>query len=97
MEREIKKPKRYLSFKEKEKRRAGKCVICGEPDYALLDCHRILPGEDGGKYTVKNTAVLCANCHRKSHAGRIVFEGKWFSTAARWVIFYTEDGVEKTA
>lgn len=88
--------KRYLSFQEKQKRRAGKCVICGETDYTLLDCHRIIPGEEGGIYSEKNTAVLCANCHRKSHAGRIVFEGKWKSTSARWVIYYKEDGIEKS-
>lgn len=87
--------KKYLSFQEKAKRREGKCQICGEPDYNLLDCHRNNPGANGGEYTNKNSSIMCANCHRKSHAGRIVIEGKWFSTAGKWVIYYTEDGIEK--
>ena len=34
------------------KRRAGKCQICGEERYELLDVHRWrIPGKDKGKYT----------------------------------------------
>lgn len=97
MDQETKKPrqKKYLSFQEKAKRMAGKCQLCGETDYALLDCHRIIPGEQGGKYTNKNTVVMCANCHRKTHAGRLTIEGKWFSTSGRWKVLYIEDGEEK--
>jgi hypothetical protein len=83
-----------LSFQEKTKRRAGCCFLCGEADYAVLHCHRIVPGEDGGCYTEKNTVVLCANCHNKTHDGQVVFFGRYTSTAARWVTHYKENNQE---
>ena len=70
------------------------CYFCEEDDYALLDCHRIVPGEEGGKYTDHNTLTTCANCHRKCHSGKIKILGKYFSTAGRYVLHYEENGEE---
>ena len=72
-----------------------KCYFCDENDYDLLDAHRILPGEDGGKYHDRNILVLCANCHRKTHSGKLKIKGRYFSTAGRWMVLYEEDGQEK--
>lgn len=72
-----------------------KCYFCGEEDYALLDAHRIIPGEDGGKYHDLNIAVTCANCHRKIHGGRIVVDRRYYSTAGKWILHYWDDGEER--
>ncbi len=72
-----------------------KCYFCGEEDYALLDAHRIIPGEAGGKYHDMNIAVTCANCHRKIHAGRIVVDRRYFRSDGKWILHYWEDGQEK--
>ena len=45
-----------------EKKKIDKCCyFCEEKDYSVLDVHRIVPGEDGGKYTDFNTLTCCAN------------------------------------
>ncbi len=84
--------KRKRFNKQLEKRVAGQCLFCGEPDIDLLDVHRITPGSS---YCERGTVVACSLCHRKIHSGRIVIEGKYFSTAGKWTVFYTEDGRSK--
>jgi len=69
----------------------GKCCICGESNYKILDCHRIIPGS---KYTDWGTLILCSNCHRKVHAEEIIILGKYKSTAGD-VINYIENNIEK--
>lgn len=51
------------------------CQRCGWGESAC-DLHRIIPGNEGGKYTTDNIIVLCPNCHRLVHyAGlRLDFE-----------------------
>lgn len=66
--------------KELRKKINNKCLFCGEADKNVLDVHRILPGKDGGKYTLPNTVRCCANCHRKCHSGEIEIKGWYFST-----------------
>jgi len=63
----------------------GKCFFCPETDVALLDCHRIVPGEQGGRYQWANTLTLCANCHRKVHAGTIVVVARRQSTGGTYI------------
>ena len=60
-----------------------KCIICGEPDYKVLDVHRIKPGKDGGAYTTDNTISCCANCHRKIHDQQIEIDRYYHSTSGR--------------
>jgi len=72
----------------------GKCRICGEDNYNLLDAHRILPGKDGGKYTISNTTACCSNCHRKIHAGEIQVLGWVNSTKGKLLHIIRENGKE---
>ena len=61
-----------------------KCVVCGESESVCLDFHHIDPNEKDftiGKHRnksrenllkeIQKCVVLCANCHRKLHAGLI--------------------------
>jgi len=86
------KPK--LIDKKIKKMKDGKCYFCQETNYSLLDCHRINPGENGGKYTDYNTITTCSNCHRKCHAGNIEIIGK-HPLYPGYVLHFIEDGVEK--
>jgi hypothetical protein len=81
--------------KKHKKHNDKQCYFCNESDYDLLDCHRIIPGSENGKYTDWNTIVCCSCCHRKCHSGRIKVLGKYFSTSGKWVLNYIEDGEEK--
>ena len=82
--------------KTRAKRLVGRCLFCGEDDIKILHCHRILEGSNEGTYCNRNTAIACPTCHAKIHSGRIIIEGKYFSTAGVWIIYYKEDGVAKT-
>jgi hypothetical protein len=84
-----------LSKKQIKKRIAGKCYFCDCDDYALLDVHRIVPGEEGGKYTDFNSLVVCSLCHRKLHADRIKVLGRHFSTAGKYVVHYLDENGEE--
>lgn len=86
--------KRY-SRQQIKKAYEKQCYFCHEENYDLLDAHRIIPGDQGGKYNDHNILVLCANCHRKTHSGSLKILGKYFSTTGRWVIKYVENGEEK--
>jgi len=59
------------------------CVVCGEDDPIVIDFHHIDPKEKsftigrGGyskekvKEEIDKCACLCANCHRRVHAGTV--------------------------
>lgn len=88
--------KKHLIDKKVYKLAAGKCRICGETDYALLDNHRILEGSNGGRYTRDNTVVLCCACHRKVHDGQVVIDKYYPSTAGgNPLLRITRDGKEE--
>jgi len=71
--------KKSFPGKKVLKHAVGKCVICGEQDYDLLDTHRLKEGSEGGKYTINNTVIICCRCHRLQQAGTIIIDG-WFET-----------------
>ncbi|RDJ35322.1 MAG: HNH endonuclease [Crenarchaeota archaeon] len=84
-----------LSRKQLKKRTSKKCYFCDCDEYELLDVHRIVPGEEGGKYNDFNTLVCCALCHRKIHSNKIQILGKYYSTAGRYILYYiNEEGKE---
>lgn len=82
--------------KKYQKRIDKECYICGENNLNVLDCHRIIHGKVGGKYTTSNTCTICVKCHRKTHADppQITILGWKMSTKGR-MLHYIEDGVEK--
>jgi len=82
--------------KKQFKQSAGKCQICGEPDYAVLDVHRWrVEGKDGGKYRVDNCVCVCCLCHRKLHDKKITITGIHQSTAGKVICFTDENGAEQ--
>lgn len=46
-----------------------KCSICGWD--GPCDRHRIVFGMNGGRYKTGNITILCPNCHRLLHLGRL--------------------------
>ena len=91
MKKEIKPP--FIN-KKSFKRKAKKCKICGEKDYDLLHCHRIVPGEKGGKYENNNCVTLCVRCHTLVHRNRITIIGWKNSTAGKLLHIINEDNQE---
>jgi len=88
--RKFKKP--FIGKKE-FKRRAGKCSICGEKEYKLLDVHRWrIPG---GKYENSNCICCCVKCHRFIHSGLIEIIGVFDSTKGKIVHYIDKDGNEQ--
>lgn len=82
--------------KQAFKRRAGKCSICNQTDYDLLDVHRWrIEGKDGGKYTNSNCLCICNGCHRKIHKKRITIIGVFKSTTGRLLNYIDENGKEQ--
>jgi hypothetical protein len=79
-----------------KKKGEGKCFFCPVDDYACLQVHRIVPGENDGVYNDFNTVVACGNCHSRIHDGQIKIDRKYTSTNPRgWTLHFWEDGVEK--
>lgn len=57
-----------------KQRANGVCQLCGKPapfttkkNQPYLESHHIVPLSEGGEDTIKNTAALCPNCHRRIH------------------------------
>lgn len=82
--------KKRLVDKVIKKKADGRCKFCGEAEYCVLDVHRIVPGESGGRYEQLNTVTCCSNCHRKIHDGTIKVDRMYYSTAG-WVLHYFDE------
>lgn len=62
------------------------CIICGETDPICIDWHHVNPNDKSfqvsyGNHSrdsilkeIQKCVCLCANCHRKVHAGKIELE-----------------------
>lgn len=83
-----------VPFKNKKyfKQTEGRCQICKEKEYALMDTHRI---KEGGKYNRNNSVCLCVKCHRKVTNGKITTLGWVNSTKGKLLHIVDEDGIEK--
>lgn len=86
--------KKKLIDKKTKKLIEKRCRFCGADDYCVLDVHRIVPGERGGRYESLNTAVACSNCHRKIHDGKIRVDRFYYSTKGWLLHWWGEDGEE---
>ena len=75
------------------KRRTGKCAICGENRYKLLDVHRWR--EPGGKYENSNCICLCIMCHRLIHTNEIKILDVLDSTKGKIVHYIDLNGNEQ--
>jgi hypothetical protein len=85
-------PRRQVCYK----RYYGKCLLCDESRYEALECHRVVPGPEGGTYQDGNVVVLCANHHSLVTAGAIRILALRPSTFAQWVAqVIDEDGTER--
>ena len=73
---------RVASFIQSEK---YPCIVCGEDDPVVLDWHHIDPATKSdavarcrtfplAKAEIAKCTCLCANCHRRHHAGTIDIE-----------------------
>lgn len=87
--------KKTLIDKVAKKKLEEKCYFCPVDDYACLNVHRIVPGEDDGTYTDFNTVVCCANCHARIHDGQILIDRKYLCSNGRWVLHFWEHGEER--
>lgn len=63
--------KKYMNSRTRRKIKFPnlKCILCRWE--GPCDRHRIKLGKDGGKYESGNVVILCPNCHRLLHLGRI--------------------------
>lgn len=82
--------KKKLVDKKIRKMADRRCKFCGEEEYCTLDVHRIMPGEDGGRYENLNVVTCCSNCHRKVHDGKIRVDRMYPSTKG-WVLHYFDE------
>jgi hypothetical protein len=71
----------------------ARCVFCGEDDPVVLDCHRLKPGSQGGRYSWANTITVCSNDHRRIHAGKILVHGRRLCTSG-WVLHWSDTAGE---
>lgn len=83
-----------IVHKKAYKKSQGKCKICGEEIYELLDVHRITPGSQGGEYRGKNIVTICTRCHRLEHSGYIIIH-EWVKSTAGYLLKVTINNEEK--
>jgi hypothetical protein len=84
-----------LIDKQLFKRVAGKCRFCPCNDYAALHVHRIISGEDDGRYTEDNSVAVCANCHSFVHDGQILIDRYYLCTNGRRMLRIYRNGIEE--
>ena len=56
----------------------NRCEICKSP--ILTDIHHIQSKSANGTNKSYNKSELCPNCHRQVHEGKIILEGRFFTT-----------------
>ena len=89
-------PKKSFPNKKIFKHGKGKCCICGENEYSVLDTHRWKKkGSEGGKYSLNNTICVCTLCHRLIHAEKIKIIGVFNSTKGTTIIYIDRNGKEQ--
>ena len=87
--------RRKPSRQQCRKRYDRVCYFCRQPDYDLLDAHRIFPGADGGKYNWSNITTTCVLCHRRVESGQLVVLGRNSTSLGEWVLRMDVNGKEE--
>lgn len=79
------------------KRPKIECEICGEKNQSVLDRHHIVERTElHSNNDDFNLAIICGNCHKKTHAGLIKIIGVFPGTrppSGRILVFIDENGV----
>jgi len=84
-----------MNVKKLVKNSAHTCMFCEQSDRTVLDIHRIIPGCEGGEYTVGNVVCVCSNCHRKIHHGNSIKIDAWVFSTAGSMLHCWVDGEEQ--
>lgn len=65
------------------------CEICGMDDRKILHRHHIIPRQDPrSTNSDNNLAILCPNCHGKTHTGDLIILGVYPSTAGKTLVWH---------
>lgn len=71
----------------------NKCEICDFAKKRALHLHHIIPRTDPRSTDLaSNLACICSNCHNLVHAGEIIIEGRYFTTAGNKLFWYKKGG-----
>lgn len=71
---------------------SGECEICGFNNKKAIHKHHVVPRTDPRSTNdISNLAFICANCHNLVHAGQIIIEGRYFTTAGHKLFFHKKD------
>lgn len=73
------------------------CEVCGETDVKILERHHIIPRTDiNCTHDDFNIAVLCSNCHSKTHTGSLKIIGVYPGTRPPTgrILIYELNGVK---
>lgn len=74
------------------RKNSGVCEICFFNKKKAMEIHHIIPRYDSRCTDLPaNTVCICANCHNLIHAGEIIAEG-WFGTSAGQKFFWHRKG-----
>lgn len=76
------KPKRTKDKALLKTLRLGHCELCGKADMGLQVHHVVSKGSGGPDHRC-NLITLCADCHTRTHAGRIDRDALWRVVARR--------------
>lgn len=65
------------------------CEVCKETNKKVLDRHHIIPRTDPRCTDLdSNLAIVCANCHRKIHAGEVIIEGVYQTNVGKKLFWH---------
>lgn len=68
------------------------CEICGSKNKSTIDKHHIIPRTDPRTTdNISNLAIICSNCHRRVHAGEIIIEGVYTTSAGTLLFWHYSD------
>lgn len=60
-------------------KKKANCEICKKP-FEFLDKHHIHSLSLGGYNSSWNIAHICCNCHRLTHKGKVILEGRFITS-----------------